>query len=151
MSHTGRSPLHVSGGEGPFAPRARLHPGQQWPIANEAQRRVLVGILAECPNDVRLAVAAAYLKVQVQDIYTAIGLTLKIRHGYSRTDSNGNTPFSDGPAWFWVARVARCLGIAPGEMWQLDEDFDPVECLPMKIDSHGRLWVENNRRDFFDR
>ena len=69
---------------------------------------------------------------RVTEIYEAAGLMQKTRNAFRYEQCA--LKWADGPAWQWSFRIAKTLGLDFTDLWEIDDGFDPVTCVPLSFD-----------------
>jgi hypothetical protein len=122
-----------------------LSPGTKPVLDPIMQRPAVLRILRDVPNSRRLFVIAAYLGWWPVDLYHACGVPVH-RMASSREGQNGHRIWVSSGALVLCQHFALRLGLTLTELWEIDDDFDPVACIPLYLSQN-----EVARRDMMKR
>jgi hypothetical protein len=101
-------------------------------VTNAVQRVDLRRFLPLVPNERRLAVAAAYLGISRLEFYRQAGYDPQTLSMYRRG-------ILDWPkqALYACWAFAALLGLALPELWEIDDEFDPTQAVPLAASDMG--------------
>lgn len=110
----------------------RSYPDPKRPLLSPLQRVDALALLAVTPNRRRLRVLVAWLGITMQDLYTLAGVSLG-NLGQVRTRHDRMEHWQREGALLIAFHLPRVFGLAPTELWEIDEDFSPADCIPLDV------------------
>jgi hypothetical protein len=106
------------------------------PFLTPSQRADALILFSVTPNARRIRVLTAYLGTSVGDLYDKMGLKTATLNSYRHTKDRQDYWKREGAVTV-AFRLALFLGLSMTELWEIDDDFRPWECVPLLLNENS--------------